>query len=85
MVYQNLEVIFELKGVHIIEMLCESAEIPNYQQTITHETSCNTHAATMNRKIPLKCRGAISFYCICFSGHYQILWVLECTNSRGNY
>ena len=30
MVYQNLEVIFELKGVHIIEMLCESAEIPDH-------------------------------------------------------
>ena len=44
MVYQNAEVRFELRGVHITEMLCESAEIPNYQQTITHETSCNTDA-----------------------------------------
>ena len=67
MVYQNPEVIFELKGVHIIEMLCESAEIPNYQQTITHATSCNTDAGTINRKMPLEWCGAISFYCICFS------------------
>ncbi|XP_044166861.1 uncharacterized protein LOC122950914 [Acropora millepora] len=68
MVYQNPEVIFELKGVHIIEMVCENAEIPNYQETIiTHATSCNTDAGTINRKIPLERCGAISFYCICFS------------------
>ena len=67
MVYQNPEVIFELKGVHIIEMVCENAEIPNYQETITHETRCNTDAGTINRNIPLKCCCAISFYCICFS------------------
>ena len=67
MVYQNPEDIFELKGVHIIEMLCESAEIPHYHKTITHETSCNTDAGAINRNIPLKCCCAISFYCICFS------------------
>ena len=66
MVYQNPEVIFEVKGVHIIEMLSESAEIPDYQQTITHETRCNTDAESICRNIPLKCCCAISFYCICF-------------------
>lgn len=67
MVYQNPEVIFELEGLHIIEMLCESKEIPNYQHIITHETSCNTDAGTMNRSIPLECCCAISFYCVCVS------------------
>ncbi|XP_015764283.1 PREDICTED: uncharacterized protein LOC107343234 [Acropora digitifera] len=66
MVYQNPEVVFELKGVHIIEMLRENAKIPNYQQT-THATSCSTDAGTIKIKIPLEWCGAIFFYCICFS------------------
>ena len=81
MVYQSPDVIYEIKGVHITEMLCDMTAIPD-QQTNTHE-SCNTDAETMTRNIPLECCCAICFYCICFF-HDQVLWILECTNSRGN-
>ena len=62
MVYQIPDVMYEIKGVHITEMLCDMTAIPD-QQTNTHERSCNTET----RNIPLECCCAISFYCICFS------------------
>ena len=75
MVYQSPDVIYEIKGVHITEMLCDMTAIPD-QQTNTHERSCNPD-------IPLECCCAICFYLHLFF-HDQVLWILECTNSRGN-
>lgn len=65
-VYQSPDVLFEIKGVHITEMLCDRVEVLDQQSNI-HERSCNTDTNTVSRNIPLECCCAISFYSICFS------------------
>ena len=79
MVYPNPDVTFELKGVHITEMVCDMTEITDQQTTTDERDSCTTDANDY-------CHHKHSFgmlLCYIFLLHLffhdQVLWILECS------
>ena len=79
MLHQNPIVLFELKGVHITEIQCDTTtDTTNQavvQQTVTCELnhSANADITTSSDTFPFH----LFFY-------YKIMWLLEFTNSRCN-
>ena len=80
--YQNPNVLFELTGVHINEKQCDMTDISDQQLSAVPLEENHADAEITTIHIPLLCCCAISFYSICFSIIYQILWILEFTDSR---
>ena len=80
--YQNLKVLFELKGVHIYKKQFDMTDISDQQLSAVPLEANHADAEITTIRIPLLYCCATSFYSICFSVYYQILWVMEFTDSR---
>ena len=65
--YQNRNVLFELKGVHINEKQCDMTDISDQQLSAVPLKANHTDAEITIIHIPLLCCCATSFYSICFS------------------
>ena len=65
--YQNPNVLFELKGVHINEKQCDMTDISDQQLSAVPLEENHADAEITTIHIPLLCCCAISFYSICFS------------------
>ena len=81
--YQDPNVSFELKGVHINEKQCDMTDISDQQLSAVPLKADHADAEITTIHIPLLRCCATSFYSICFF-HYQILWVLQFKDSRWN-
>ena len=65
--YQNQNVLFELKGVHINEKQCDMTDISDQQLSAVPLEANHADAEITTIHIPLLCCCATSFYSICFS------------------
>ena len=65
--YQNPNVLFELKGVHINEKQCDMTDISDQQLSAVPLEANHADAEITTIHIPLLCCCATSFYSICFS------------------
>ena len=65
--YQNSNVLFELKGVHINEKQCDMTDISDQQLSAVPLEANHADAEITTIHIPLLCCCATSFYSICFS------------------
>ena len=65
--YQNSNVLFELKGVHINEKQCDMTDISDQQLSAVPLKANHADAEITTIHIPLLCCCATSFYSICFS------------------
>ena len=65
--YQNPNVLFELKGVHINEKQCDMTDISDQQLSAVPLKANHADAEITTIHIPLLCCCATSFYSICFS------------------
>ena len=65
--YQNPNVLFELKGVPINEKQCDMTDISDQQLSAVPLEANHTDAEITTIHIPLLCCCATSFYSICFS------------------
>ena len=65
--YQNPNVLFELKGVHINEKQCDMTDISDQQLSAVPFKANHADAEITTIHIPLLCCCATSFYSICFS------------------
>ena len=65
--YQNRNVLFELKGVHINEKQCDMTDISDQQLSAVPLEANHADAEITTIHIPLLCCCATSFYSICFS------------------
>ena len=65
--YQNPNVLFELKGVHINEKQCDMTDISDQQLSAVPLKANHADAEIITIHIPLLCCCATSFYSICFS------------------
>ena len=79
--YQNPNVLFELNGVHIHEKQYDVTDISDQQLSAVPLQANHADAEITTIHIPLLCCCATSFLEHLFF-HYQILWVLEFTDSR---
>ena len=73
--YQNPNVLLELKGVHIHEKQCDLTDISD-QQLSAKANHVDAEITTIH--IPLLCHIFLEHLFF----HYQILWLLEFTDSR---
>ena len=65
--YQNPNVLFELKGVHINEKQCDMTDIFDQQLSAIPVKPNHADGKITTNHIPLLCCCATSFYSICFS------------------
>ena len=76
--YQNPNVLFELKGVHIHEKQYDLTDISDQQLSAVPLEANHVDAEITTIHIPLLCHIFLEHLFF----HYQILWVLEFTDSR---
>ena len=81
--YQNPNVLFELKGVHINRKQCDMTDISDQQLSAVPLKANHAHAEITTIHIPLLCCCTASFYDICFS-IIKYCGYCHCKDSRWN-
>ena len=88
--YQNPNVLFELKGVHINEKQCDMTDISDQQLSAVPLEANHADAEITTIQIPLSCCCATSFCSICFSiikycGYWNSQALVRITDHANNF